>query len=292
MINANKLMPHWLSCMFVLATMLTLNLASAQTSSPATSHSTLNLDASASPPIWLMGEVHDNAEGHRLRFSTLEKNLDQGWRPSLVLEQLDREQETTVQNALKNCSNADCFIQQVNLNNWDWSLYKDLIDLALRYRLTIVPANLSRKDASLVMKQGFEASLPAHLVNQLQLNLHLPDFILSAQIKAVDEGHCQQLPSHLLAPMAKAQIARDVWMAWSITQALQSNSQGVVLIAGNGHTRKDIGVYQWMSPNLQVNTLSFGFVENPDALASELYDKVIAIEPVPRPDLCESFQKQ
>ena len=210
----------------------------------------------------------------------------------MVLEQLDREQAPAVNEALKNCSNANCFIEQVNQKNWDWVLYKGLIDLALQYKLAIFTGNLSRKEASAVMKQGFKASLPATLIDARKLDTAIPDIILTTQIKAIDEGHCGQMPENYLAPMAKAQIARDVWMAYSLEQALKQNSKGVVLIAGNGHTRKDIGVLQWLVKNLQANTRSFGFLENANSQDKTIYDEVTEIKPIQRPDLCEQLKKK
>lgn len=241
--------------------------------------------------IWLMGEVHDNAQGHLLRQQLLQQALEQGWRPSLVLEQLDKEQQKLATEAFNNCSNANCFIEKLNQKNWDWALYKGLIELAYQYKLIIVAGNLSRQDASAVMKQGFKASLPATLIDALKLETELPTTILNAQIKAVDEGHCGQMPAQFLNPMAKAQIARDVWMAYTLEQALVQNPKGVVLIAGNGHTRKDIGVKQWLKPHLQDSTISYGFLENLGTQDSSLYDRVINIPPITRPDLCEQFKK-
>lgn len=241
--------------------------------------------------IWLMGEVHDNAQGHLLRQQLLQQALEQGWRPSLVLEQLDKEQQKLATEAFNNCSNANCFIEKLNQKNWDWALYKGLIELAYQYKLIIVAGNLSRQDASAVMKQGFKASLPATLIDALKLETELPTTILNAQIKAVDEGHCGQMPAQFLNPMAKAQIARDVWMAYTLEQALVQNPKGVVLIAGNGHTRKDIGVKQWLKPHLQNSTISYGFLENLGTQDSSLYDRVINIPPITRPDLCEQFKK-
>lgn len=258
----------------------------------AFSHLAAQTAMPAANTIWLMGEVHDNPEGHQLRQNLLEQTLLKGWRPSLVLEQLDREQAPAVNEALKNCSNANCFIEQVNQKNWDWVLYKGLIDLALQYKLAIFTGNLSRKEASAVMKQGFKASLPATLIDALKLDTAIPDIILTTQIKAIDEGHCGQMPENYLAPMAKAQIARDVWMAYSLKQALKQNSKGVVLIAGNGHTRKDIGVLQWLDKNLQANTRSFGFLENANSQDKTIYDEVTEIKPIQRPDLCEQLKKK
>ena len=58
--------------------------------------------------------------------------------------------------------------------------------------------------------------------------------------------------------MVKAQIARDVWMARVVDQQA---ARGVVLLAGNGHVRKDIGVPRWLT-TAPTAWRSMGFVES------------------------------
>src|SRR5689334_2045619 len=41
----------------------------------------------------LLGEVHDNAELQRLRFEALSRAVIRGWRPTIAMEQLDRERQ-------------------------------------------------------------------------------------------------------------------------------------------------------------------------------------------------------
>lgn len=57
--------------------------------------------------------------------------------------------------------------------------------------------------------------------------------------------------------MVPAQVARDVWMANVIEQ--QVSMRDVVLIAGNGHVQKDVGVFQWLPVTLQKTTAVHGF---------------------------------
>jgi hypothetical protein len=57
------------------------------------------------------------------------------------------------------------------------------------------------------------------------------------------EGHCGQLNAQTAARMALAQVARDQFMA----RVLQAHAgRGVVLLAGNGHVRTDIGAPRWL----------------------------------------------
>jgi hypothetical protein len=59
------------------------------------------------------------------------------------------------------------------------------------------------------------------------------------------------LPTQAIEPMVKGQIARDVWMAKIINA---SDAQLIILIAGTGHVRKDVGVFQWLTASQQQQT--------------------------------------
>ncbi|WP_293937741.1 ChaN family lipoprotein [Iodobacter sp.] len=221
----------------------------------------------------LMGEVHDNALGHQARFKALEQAVQQGWRPVIAMEQFDRERQAELDQARsEQPNNPDYLIQKVGGSRWDWSLYRPVIELALRYDLPIVAANLSRKDASVVVKQGVSALADAQ---ELGLMQPLPVGLLAAQREEVRVGHCGKLPENLLDGMALAQIARDTAMA-KVMKPYQT--RGVVLLAGNGHVRRDVGVPLWLP-----NTLSIGFVE---ASHKDAFDQENLIAPAQRVDPC------
>jgi len=67
---------------------------------------------------------------------------------------------------------------------------------------------------------------------------------------------------------------------------------GVVLITGNGHARRDIGVPRWLSPALRARTLTVGYLE-PGAPASleAAFDAVVRTAASVRPDSCAPFKK-
>jgi uncharacterized iron-regulated protein len=90
--------------------------------------------------------------------------------------------------------------------------------------------------------------------------------------------------------MVNAQVARDVWMAKTIRE---NASHGLILLAGNGHVRKDIGVYHWLSGAERSRTQVIAYTEDesdavsvPEAL---VYDRTIRIEPFERNDPCEAL---
>jgi uncharacterized iron-regulated protein len=96
------------------------------------------------------------------------------------------------------------------------------------------------------------------------------------------------LPADMTAGMVTAQIARDVWMAKSLLDGL-AVSHGAVLIAGNGHVRRDVGVIRWLPPEVVRNTQVHGFVEPGES--GENFDVVHVVKAHERPDPCKAFQR-
>ncbi|WP_449445876.1 ChaN family lipoprotein [Thermomonas brevis] len=198
----------------------------------------------AAPRVLLLGEVHDSAAGHAARAALLKAELDDGWRPAIAMEQFDTAVQPALDAAMRDCADAACVVARVApaKAGWTWAYYEPVIQLALDRDLPLLAANLSRGDASKVVKDGFAAALPAGLIARYALDA-LPADVLAAQEAEVRGSHCGMLPETLVAPMAKAQIARDVVMA----DTLRTHAKrGVVLVAGNGHVRGDIAVPFWL----------------------------------------------
>ena len=68
--------------------------------------------------------------------------------------------------------------------------------------------------------------------------------------------------------------------------------EGVVLLAGNGHVRRDIGVPRWLGPALQAQALSVGYLEKGDAMPSAAFDAVVYGPPAARAPPCAQFEKR
>jgi uncharacterized iron-regulated protein len=211
-------------------------------------------------PYLLLGEVHDNAPGHRLRATHLSAWVAAGWRPAIVMEQFDRERADALSQAMQACADADCVIQKAGSTGWDWPLYRPLIDLALRHHLPLLAGNVSRKDAARVMREG----LGAVLTPQERADFGLPDTLRpelqAAQQAAIEQGHCGQAPADMLPGFVNAQVARDIWMAKVMADHAQ---QGVVMIAGNGHVRRDWGVPYWLRARGITAMQSVGYITSP-----------------------------
>ena len=236
--------------------------------------------------IYLLGEVHDNPEGHALRLEKMTEILRTAARPVIAMEQFDRERQADLRTAQQECPDAACVIARAGTKGWDWDFYKPVIDLALRQHIPLLAANVSPQDARVVVRDGLNAALSAPLRKAFGLGAGVPAAIDAIQREAVFQGHCRMVPKSALGGMALAQVARDVWMAHVLREHPQST---VLLLAGNGHVRKDAGVYQWLSPQERQRTQVHGYVESLQASDAAWFDRVHEVAPVVRDDPCSAF---
>jgi uncharacterized iron-regulated protein len=270
-------LPALLACAFGA---LPASTAFAQAAQPATDASPI---ATAAPepaptrvPVLLLGEVHDNPDGHRARLALLQSRVAAGWHPAIAMEQFDRERQPDLDRAQRECKDAACVVAMAApaKAGWNWDFYAPVIDLALRRHLPLYAANLSRADAGRIVEHGWNQPVPAD--------------VLQPQVDEVRTGHCGMLPDGMLAPMATAQVARDAAMADVISAALAAHpGDGVVLLAGNGHVRRDIGVPVWLRAR-HVAYESVGFVE--EVAETSHFDRAEVVPAFAREDPCAKFK--
>lgn len=238
-------------------------------------------------PVWLMGERHDSPHAHAARLADLQARVRAGWRPALVLEVFDRERQALLDAARRDCADADCLVQRAGGPGWDWALIRPLLQLALDHGLPLLAANVSRTDASRVVREGLVPVVPEHLLREAGWPEAL-DAVMPGQQQAVDQGHCGLLPATLLPLMAQAQVARDLWMAHLLRQHAAG---GAVLIAGNGHVRRDVGVPYWLARLGVPDFWVMAYEEEGAEVPAGRYDRVQRVSPHPRPDPCEALRK-
>ena len=240
----------------------------------------------------LLGEVHDNRRQHELRWAALKEVLEAGGRPALAFEQFDRDMQGQIDRSRRDHPrDAEALIRAAGAKGWDMTLYRPYVQLALDYDLPIVAANLSRIDAMAVASSGWEAVFDDRTRTALALD-RLPAEFIEAHEQAVARGHCNLLPATALLAMARAQIARDIVLAKAIQPQL---ARGVVLLTGNGHARRDIGVPVWLTADERRELTSIGIVEagdEPDDLPQSVFDALVVTPAAERPDPCESLRRR
>src|SRR5690606_2438760 len=130
-----------------------------------------------SPRLVLLGEVHDNAAGHRQRLEAVRGYTGSAGFPVVIaMEQFDRERQADLDAAMGRCVDAACVIEAAApaKAGWNWDFYAPVIQHALDHDIPLVAANLSRADASKVVKEGFDA-LPRDLRDAFGLDRPLPE---------------------------------------------------------------------------------------------------------------------
>jgi uncharacterized iron-regulated protein len=252
-----------------------------------------NASASASasettPSVLLLGEVHDNAFQHALRLEAFQKLLNTGARPALLMEQFDREHQAEIDKLRASQARADAAAvikAGSGSNNWNWAFYRPFIELALTYDLPILAANVSRTEGRRVMSQGLAAS---------GFEAAIPTDISQALSNTIEASHCGMLDTATAQRMVPVQVARDQFMA----RLIEANAvRGVVLLAGNGHVRKDLGVPRWLTATTRAKTKSHGYLEVGDdtgaaksGAANTAYDVVNFTAAQKRDDPCEAMR--
>lgn len=212
----------------------------------------------------LLGEIHDHPLHHRLRARWLDE-LAQRHRFVIALEQLDADRQPALDAALAASAGSAQQLPAVarrvaqaagfDFDAWDWPSYSPYVELALHRGLPLVAANLSNAQT-----RGIARGRP-HPLAGVEPSGWGPAQ-RAAMIAEIRDGHCGLLPERSLEPMAAAQMARDAQIARALVEAHRRHGLPVVLIAGNGHVRIDLGVPRHLRDLApQARVLSIGFVE-------------------------------
>ena len=273
---------------WVLATLL----AACVTTAPDTWDLRLRGDA-----VVLLGEVHDNAEQHRLRLAALQRAFTAGWRPAIAMEQFDLDHQADIDRARRDRPGDAAHLiaaaapsRTPSGGGWNWDFYRPFVELALRYDVPLIAANLSSADTAAIVRAGYPAIFGTARIAALGLDVPVAAEVQSAQEREIDNGHCHALPPSLWSRMARAQFARDAAMADVLRQAA-SQGRGVVLLAGNGHVRRDIGVPHWLGP-VQGPLFAVGYLEiDDDSTPVAAFDAVVRTATAERADPCAEFAR-
>jgi uncharacterized iron-regulated protein len=224
----------------------------------------------------LLGETHDNAHHHRVQLELMDALERLGRQPIVAMEQFDRERQSDLDAARgepASVSGPDArpvaSAAGFDFDGWSWALYGPIIERALARGWPLVAINLSRRDATRVVREGFGAFSPAE-VKRLALKDPMPDDLLRALRDDIEIGHCGLLPARAVASMVDAQRARDAVMAERLLDMMAASSvPGAsaarlgVAVLGRGHARLDRGVGLYLAaraPHRAV--ISIGLLES------------------------------
>jgi uncharacterized iron-regulated protein len=235
------------------------------------------VDALRGAACRLLGEVHDNALQHAIQNDLLAALGEHGLKPAVAFEQFDNQYDAALRSPDIATAESVALAVQFNRKNWNWDFYRPLVETALRHRMPLRAANLSRAKAAAIARQPAPAAFDAPWSAQKETLLR----------ETIFEGHCRALPERLMPGMAAAQRARDRALAAALADA---PGDGAVLIAGNGHVRRDLGVPLYLPrPCLSLGLLEVeaGKSDPPDYVLP--FDFVWFTPRAKREDPCNAF---
>lgn len=236
----------------------------------------------ALPPLdaLLLGEQHDNLDHQRIHREVIEALAQRGALSAVVLEMASQGGSTQ---GLAPQASEDQARAALNWdeNAWPWLPYAPPIMAAVRAGVPVLGANLPRGQ----MKQAMA---------QADLDQRLNGPALKAQQQLIRSGHCDLLPEHQIQPMTRIQIARDVAMAATLVQAVAlsgKTGKTVVLMAGNGHVDKTLGIPQHLPADFRSKSVLFGSGQAYSASETIAnFDWTWPALPVPPKDYCAELK--
>lgn len=192
----------------------------------------------------LLGEQHDAPEHQQLQRQVVQWLADRGQLAAVVLEMAEAGHGTA---GLP----PDASARQVRAAlawddaRWPWRTYGPVIMAAVAAGAPVLGANLSLAQMREAMRQS-------------ALDDRLPAELLAVQRQRIRDSHCGLLPEPQINPMTRVQIARDIAMADAVARAAQQAAPGrvVLLITGNGHVHRALGVPRFLPADLKAKVLS------------------------------------
>lgn len=224
----------------------------------------------------LLGEQHDADAHQRLQRAVVAELAARGRLAALALEMADQGRSTAGLPADASEAQVRASLQWSQAG-WPWERYAPVVMAAVRQGVPVVGANLPRA-----------AMRPA--MSDTRLDAHLPPALLEQQREAIRTGHCGLLPESQIGPMTRIQIARDAAMARTLQDARQPGKT-VVLVAGGGHVRRDIGVPTHLPPDIRTRVVLAvaGVSDGMEAIAT---DMVWETPRLPPKDHCAALRAQ
>ena len=236
--------------------------------------------------VLLLGEQHDAPAHQQLQRQTVQWLAARGALAALALEMAEQGRSTA--GLPRDASEAD--VQHALAwrdAGWPWQTYRPVVMAAVRAGVPVLGANLPTARQRDAMRDA-------------ALDARLPPAALAEQQQRMRDGHCGLLPESQIGPMTRVQIARDIAMADTVRAARQPG-RTVLLVAGNGHVHRALGVPLHLPPDLTTKVLSAQSGQAQAAIDSEVTDTLPAhtsgadllwpTPPVPPRDYCAELRR-
>ena len=248
-----------------------------QTGSRAALQTATRLEALLPADVLLVGEQHDAAAHQEIEQQIVSSLATKGVLAAVALEMA----EVGVSTARLKPSATD--LQTRSALKWDdkawpWKAYGPAVMTAVRASVPVLGANLPRDQMSASM-------------NDNKLDAQLPGPALKAQQQSIRIGHCNLLPESQIQPMTRIQIAKDITMADTVHQLLLPGKT-VVLLTGNGHADRTLGVPQHLRADVKAKSLQLRAGDGTATDRPDAFDGVWPTPALPAKDYCAGLKAE
>ncbi len=248
-----------------------------KTGSRTAAETALRLAALLPADVLLIGEQHDAKEHHQIEQQVVSSLAARGLLAAVALEMAEVGVSTA---KLKPSATEEQTRRALKWDDkaWPWPAYESAVMTAVRAGVPVLGANLPR------------AQMPDSM-DDSKLDMQLPGPALKAQQQAIRIGHCNLLPENQVTPMTRIQIAKDITMADTIHQ-LVFPGKTVVLLAGNGHADRTLGVPRHLRADLNAKSIHLRAGDALGTDRADAFDSVWATPALPDTDYCAGLKEQ
>ena len=195
------------------------------------------VNAIESASYLLLGEKHDNPDHHLLQLMVLNHVIEQMRVSNVSFEMMDSDDQAALdqisQHNLTTLEDLKAYLGW-DEEGWNWEFYGPLVLTLAQAKIPLAAANIT--DATMSRVYGEETSSErASILDEIGLQQLYVD---------IDESHCGLLPESQFPAMVRVQQARDYNMANNM--AIPELEKLSVLVAGNYHVRRDVGVPNYL----------------------------------------------
>jgi uncharacterized iron-regulated protein len=229
----------------------------------------------------LLGEVHDNPHHHLLRARLIEHLVASKVSTALVFEHVQSHQQAQLDSVIGRDGTA--LLDALNWEQSGWPerhVFAPLMDAALASGFPLLAGSPNREEIRAASKRPLAEAQD------------LPAPLRQALLEELEQSHCGLVPREAFEAMLRAQLTRDLRMAQQLASARQRYGSAV-LLAGNGHVRRDRGVPFHLAQLLAAPVLSIAFEEEEVAtLAFTPAHWTILTPSIAREEPCLQMRKQ
>lgn len=239
----------------------------------------------AGADVIALGEIHDNPAHHQIQAELIAKLKP----AAIVWEMVTPEQAAELKpEILQDLGALEAYLQW-DRSGWpEFEIYAPVFQAAENARH--FGAWVPRSAVGAAMEAGIASYFGAE-ADRFGLNQPLDKDAQSQREADQLANHCNAMPAEMLPILVDIQRLRDATLAQVAERAHLETGGSVLVITGNGHARKDRGLFVYLSqarPGLELR--AFGQAEE-GAIQGD-FDVTLSSAGIVRPDPCLAFSKQ